>query len=181
VNIPNFISLGRLLTVPITVWLILVGEMKGAFVLFVAAGVSDAVDGFLATRFNMKTMLGRYLDPLADKVLLVGVYITLGSQEYLPVWLVILVASRDFLIVGGTMFSFIVGYDVKVQPLMISKANTATQIALAAVVLGELALEGAANGISRWLIYVVAATTVASGASYLKQWVLNPSGQEPAK
>jgi cardiolipin synthase len=181
VNLPNFISLGRLLTVPITVWLILVGEMRGAFALFVLAGVSDAIDGFLATRFNMKTMLGRYLDPLADKVLLVAVYITLGSQEYLPVWLVILVASRDFLIVGGTVFSFVVGYDIKVQPLMISKANTAAQIALAAVVLGELALEGQANGISRLLVYVVAGTTIASGGSYLKYWVLNPSGREPAE
>ncbi len=177
-NLPNFISLGRLLTVPVTVWLILVGEMRGAFALFVLAGISDAVDGFVATRFNMKTMLGRYLDPLADKVLLVGVYLTLGAQEYLPIWLVILVASRDFLIVGGTMFSYVVGYDIKVQPLMISKANTAAQIALAAIVLGELAIGGAADGLSRWMIYVVAVTTVASGGRYLVQWVMNLSGRE---
>ena len=104
---PNVISLGRLLSVPLTVWVILQGYFVVAFGIFVAAGVSDAVDGFLAKRFGMETELGRYLDPLADKALLVAVFITLGQMGYLPVWLVILVVSRDVLIIGGVLLTYI--------------------------------------------------------------------------
>ena len=77
-NIPNLITLGRILLVPIVVWAIASGAMWIAFVLFLAAGVSDAIDGFLAKRFNMTTELGAYLDPLADKALIVSIYLTLG-------------------------------------------------------------------------------------------------------
>jgi len=180
VNLPNIISLGRLLSVPAIVWLVLIGEMRGAFAVFVAAGLSDAVDGFVAKRFDARTEIGRYLDPLADKTLLVAVYITLGTQGYLPAWLVILVASRDFLIVGGALLSFTLSVGIRVKPLLISKANTAAQIALAALVLGELALGGTADGYSRWLIYLVGATTGLSGASYLVQWGRTLSQREQA-
>ncbi len=89
-----------------------------AFVLFLVAGVSDAVDGFLAKRFRMTTVLGSYLDPLADKALLVSIYVTLGINGQLPRWLVILVVSRDVMIVGGVMLSWLVGSPVKMKPLI---------------------------------------------------------------
>src|SRR5581483_3321438 len=98
-SIPNLITLGRIFLVPIVVWAISSGAMWIAFVLFLAAGVSDAVDGFLAKRFHMTMMLGSYLDPLADKALLVSIYVTLGINGLLPRWLVILVVSRDVMIV----------------------------------------------------------------------------------
>ena len=81
--------------VPFVVWAIASGAMWLAFVLFLAAGVSDAVDGFLAKRFHMTTELGAYLDPLADKALIVSIYLTLGIKALIPGWLVILVVSRD--------------------------------------------------------------------------------------
>src|SRR5664280_1460628 len=105
-SIPNLITLGRILLVPIVVWAIASGTMWIAFVLFLAASVSDAVDGFLAKRFNMTTELGAYLDPLADKALIVSIYLTLGVSDLIPRWLVILVVSRDILIVGGIMLSW---------------------------------------------------------------------------
>ena len=114
--------------VPIVVWAIASGAMWIAFVLFLAAGLSDAVDGYLAKRFHMTTELGAYLDPLADKALIVSIYITLGINGLIPGLLVILVVSRDIMIVGAVMLSRLVGTPVKVKPLLVSKLNTAAQI-----------------------------------------------------
>src|SRR6202142_741394 len=124
-SIPNPLTLGRILLVPIVVWAIATpGAMWIAFVLFLAAGVSDAVDGYLAKRFQMTTELGAYLDPLADKALIVSIYLPLGINGVIPRWLVILVVSRDILIVGGIMLSWLVGPPLKIKPLLVSKLNT---------------------------------------------------------
>src|SRR2546427_12106701 len=98
-SIPNLVRLGRILLVPVVVWAITAGEMRIAFVLFLAAGISDAVDGFLAKRFGMATELGASLDPLADKAMLVSIYVALGIADAVPGWLVILVVSRDIMLV----------------------------------------------------------------------------------
>src|SRR5271169_3655914 len=100
-NLPNLISLARLLLVPLEIWLILVGRYGLAFWILVAAGISDALDGFIAKKFDRRTRLGALLDPLADKVLLVSVYVTLGFAGQLWTWLVVLVVFRDIMIVGG--------------------------------------------------------------------------------
>ena len=100
-NLANLITLARLISVPVVVWAILADEMALAFAIFVAAGVSDAVDGFIAKHFHTESVFGSYLDPLADKALLMSVYIALGHEGYLPMWLVILVVFRDILIIGG--------------------------------------------------------------------------------
>lgn len=178
-SLPNIISLCRLLSVPVAIYLILHDYMAAAFWLFVAAGVSDAVDGFLAKRLGQTSTLGGYLDPIADKVLLVGVYITLGQAGHLPSWLVIMVVFRDLIIVGGVVLLHIsTEGEVRMRPLLISKINTAAQIALVALVLSELGL-GIVTGVSHdLLIYMVAATTVASGGAYIVTWGRNvePAG-----
>ena len=138
-SIPNLITLGRILLVPIVVWAIASGAMWIAFILFLAAGLSDAVDGYLAKRFHMTTMLGAYLDPAADKLLLVSVFVVLGWLGELPLWLVIAAVSRDALIVGAVVLGSLMASPLDMKPLMVSKANTAVQIVLAAVVLAELA------------------------------------------
>ena len=99
--LPNLITVGRLLLTPVTVMAMVEGEYGIAFWLFMIAGASDAIDGILARQFDARTILGGFLDPLADKILLVSVYVTLGVQDLLPHWLVILVVARDFAIVGG--------------------------------------------------------------------------------
>ncbi len=171
-NLPNIISLCRLLSVPVSVYLILNDYMTAAFWLFVAAGVSDAVDGYLAKRLGQSSALGSYLDPIADKVLLVAVYVTLGQAGHLPSWLVILVVFRDLLIVGGVILLHISsdGDGTRVHPLLISKVNTALQIALIVLVLAELGLGFIIGAYQDALIYLVAATTIASGGAYIVGW-----------
>ena len=109
VTIPNLITIGRLCLVPLIVWLILAPHPLAAFLVFIAAGVSDAVDGFLARQFNLRSDLGAYLDPLADKALLVSIYVSMAALGEIPVWVTILVVSRDFLIVGGVVLSWMLG------------------------------------------------------------------------
>lgn len=170
-SIPNLITLGRILLVPIVVWAIASGAMWIAFVLFLGAGLSDAVDGYLAKRFHMTTELGAYLDPLADKALIVSIYITLGINGLIPGWLVILVVSRDIMIVGAVMLSWLVGTPVKVKPLLVSKLNTAAQIVFACVVLGTLGFAYPLPRVSLLLMTVVAALTLLSIAAYVAEWV----------
>ncbi len=177
-NLPNLITISRLLLAPLIVYLMLKGYMGAAFAAFIVAGLSDAFDGLLAKRFGLVTDLGTYLDPIADKVLLVSIYVTLGAADHLPVWLVILVVSRDLLIVGGALLSYAMNLTLKIRPLLISKLNTTAQIALAAIVLGELGLGLAASGPIVIGTVVVAGTTVLSGASYLVQWLRGQSIEE---
>ncbi len=108
-NIPNIITLGRILLVPVIVWAIASNQLEIAFAIFVIAGVSDAVDGFLAKRFNMASELGAMLDPVADKALLVSIYMALGIWGAIPRWIVILVVSRDIMIVGAVIVSWLFG------------------------------------------------------------------------
>ena len=179
-NIPNLITLGRILLVPVVVWAIASGAMWIAFVLFLAAGVSDAVDGFLAKRLNMATELGAYLDPLADKALIVSIYLTLGINYLIPRWLVILVVSRDILIVGGILLSWLLGNPLKIKPLLVSKLNTVAQIVFACVVLGSLGFGIKAETLTLILMALVAVLTLLSVAAYLSEWVrhMNPTAGE---
>ena len=172
-NLPNIISVCRLLCVPVAIYLILNGLMLAAFCVFVAAGISDAVDGYLAKRLGQTSALGAYLDPIADKVLLVSVYLTLGQAGHLPSWLVILVVFRDLLIVGGVVLLHISNDSVRMRPLLVSKINTVTQIALAVLVLAELGIGFDIGIYHDLMIYLVAITTIASGGAYIVSWGRN--------
>jgi|SRR5438105_3122829 len=180
-SIPNLITLGRILLVPVVVWAIASGAMWIAFVLFLAAGVSDAVDGYLAKRFHMTTVLGAYLDPLADKALIVSIYLTLGINGQIPGWLVILVVSRDIMIVGAVMLSWLVGMPLKVKPLLVSKLNTVAQIVFACVVLGTLGFSYDMPTLRLVLMGLVAALTLLSVAAYVAEWVrhMNSAAAKP--
>ena len=170
-NIPNLISLARILLVPVIVWAIASNEMQVAFGLFVVAGLSDLVDGFLAKQFRMATELGAYLDPLADKAMLVSIYVTLGIVEAVPRWLVILVVSRDIMIVTAVILSWLVDKPVKLKPLLVSKLNTLAQVLLAAFVLARLGIELRLELAIQVLTAMVAALTLLSIAFYLAAWV----------
>jgi cardiolipin synthase (CMP-forming) len=154
----------------VVVWAIGSGEMLIAFVLFLAAGVTDAVDGFIAKRFNMASEIGAYLDPLADKALIVSIYIALGITEVIPRWLVILVVSRDIMIIGGVLLSWLVGNPVPMKPLLVSKLNTVAQIAFASLVLGALGFRFDADGVETALMALVAVLTLLSVIFYLRDW-----------
>lgn len=179
-NLPNYISLARLLSAPVGIWLILNGDLAAAFWLFLIAGASDAVDGFVAKRFNSRSELGALLDPIADKALIVSMVVTLGLAGYLPNWLVILIVFRDVLIIGGFVLTQFAAEPLSSRPLMISKVNTALQIALVAWTLAHFGLKVTDHGITVIMIDAVAATTVLSGAVYLVRWMRGFAGPEEA-
>ena len=170
-SLPNVITIARILLVPLAIWLIVTGQFLLAFLTFLAAGISDGVDGFIARRYNLKTELGAYLDALADKLLLVSIYMTLGFLKVLPAWLVILVASRDVLIVGAVLLSMLMERPVRIRPHMVSKVNTTVQIILAGAVLALLGFEREPGPMILVGQFVVAGFTVASGALYMREWV----------
>lgn len=170
-NLPNLITLLRIAATPFAVWLIVEGHLLWAFWVFVAAGISDGVDGFVAKRFNMETELGKYLDPIADKALLVSVYVTLGIEGYLPNWLVILVVFRDVFIVGGALLFETMTHSLTMQPLMVSKVNTVLQIVLAAAMMANIGYGIELDGGMDALIILTAMTTILSGLAYAVVWV----------
>jgi cardiolipin synthase len=170
-SIPNLITLARILLVPVIVWAITSGEMAIAFGLFLAAGVSDAVDGFIAKRFGMTSELGAYLDPLADKAMIVSIYVALGIAGMIPRWLVILVVSRDIMIIGAVILSWVVGKPMPVRPLPVSKVNTVAQIVFAGLVLASLGFHWQVEAAVQALMAVVAALTLLSIGFYLAAWV----------
>ena len=177
-NLPNLITIGRILLVPVVVWAIGSRQMQIAFLVFLIAGVSDAVDGFLAKRLGMTSDLGAHLDPLADKVLIVSIYVALGITEAVPRWLVILVVSRDILIVGGVMLAWFLGKPIRVKPVLVSKLNTVAQIIFACLVLGSLAFGLAFESTEYVIMLTVAALTLASIGFYVREWVLHMSASE---
>jgi cardiolipin synthase len=171
VNLPNLISILRLILVPLAVAAISEDRLDIAFWIFVIAGASDGFDGWIARRWNLRTELGAHLDAIADKALLVAIYVSLGIGADLPRWLVIVVVSRDLLIIGAYLLSWILGRPVEVRPLAVSKVNTLAQILLAGMVLGDHAFTIDLAAAVRVGIWVVAATTAASGAAYLVGWM----------
>ncbi len=169
--LPNALTLFRMLSVGPVVYLLLTGRYRAAFVVVLCAGISDLLDGFLARRFGWMTHFGGILDPLADKLMLVTVSITLAWLGYLPAWLVVLMAFRDLLIVAGAWyFHHYVAPITAASPSLLSKWNTLFQILLVVVVMWSLAFGAIDGPWTSGLISIVAATTFLSGAQYVLVW-----------
>ena len=168
-TLPNVITFGRLCAVPLAVWLVMERHFGAAFFLFLAAGLSDAVDGWLARRNGGGNAIGAVLDPVADKTLLVSMYVTLAAVTVLPDWLAILVVFRDAVIVGGVLVLTVLGQSVLIRPLYVSKLNTALQIVLVATSLLLAGFGLSAPIAMTALVWLVAVTTLGSGAAYV--WV----------
>jgi cardiolipin synthase len=173
ITLPNVVTFGRLCAVPLAFWMVLEHRLDVTFFLFVGAGISDAVDGWLARRYGGNA-LGAILDPMADKALLVTMYVTLAAVEVLPDWLAILVVFRDVVIVGGVILLGVLGQKVSIKPLWVSKLNTTLQIVLVAA---ALLITGFALHIPfamPVLIWCVAFTTLASGVAYVVRAARGP-------
>src|ERR1700680_997585 len=169
------ITLGRIILVPVIVWAIASSQMEIAFAIFVIAGVSDAVDGFLAKRFNRASELAALLDPLADKALLVSIYVALGIWGAVPRWIVILVVSRDIMIVSAVIVSWLFGKPVPMKPLMVAKLNTVAPGGFAALVLAALGFGFTPQPYDAILMGLVTVFTLASVSLYLMEWVRHMS------
>jgi len=170
-NLPNFITLARMLMTPLAVMMIISQRFFPAFLIFILAGVSDGVDGFIAKRFGLRTELGAYLDPLADKALLISIYVSLAIYAGLPAWIAITVVSRDVMILMAVLVSWLLDKPVEIRPVWVSKLNTVAQIALAGFALGVRAYGLEEPLLQATLQWAVAATTLASGGVYIAQWL----------
>jgi cardiolipin synthase len=180
-SIPNLITLARIILVPVVVWAIASDNLRLAFLLFLAAAISDGVDGFLAKRFGWKTELGAYLDPLADKVLIVSIYVSLGITGVIPLWIVILVVSRDFMIVGAIILSWLVGQPVQIKPHVVSKINTGVQILFACLVLASHGYNFDAEPVLTLVMALVAVLTLLSVGLYLAEWMRHMNSTETGR
>lgn len=180
VTAPNLLSLLRILLVPLTIWLIISDQLQLAFLTLVVAGLTDAADGYLAKRFGMQTELGAYLDPLADKLLLVSTFVTLGLRGDVPSWFVILIVSRDIMIVAAILLSAMLARPVRMRPLIVSKINTAAQIILALTTLADRGFDLGLAGPQVWMVYVTAMLTIASAAAYMVAWLQHMTGSTNA-
>jgi cardiolipin synthase len=168
-QIPNLITGLRLLLVPFMVWLLLEDRYLPALGVFTLMGISDAMDGFLAKRYGWKTRLGEFLDPVADKTMLVSAFVALGWSGLVPAWLVILVIARDVVILGGAAAYHLLTRQLYMAPTIISKLNTFAQIVLVlAVILDQLM--GKQTPIVQIFIGLTLITTVASGFGYVIEW-----------
>ncbi|KAF0120467.1 MAG: CDP-diacylglycerol--glycerol-3-phosphate 3-phosphatidyltransferase, partial [Xanthobacteraceae bacterium] len=174
-NIPNLLTLLRILLVPVVVWAIAQRQMEIALAAFVVAGITDAVDGYVAKRFNQQTELGAYLDPLADKTLIVSIYLSLAIFGFIPPWVAILVVSRDIMIVGAVVLSTLMERPLTIQPLLVSKANTVAQIVFAALVLAAKGLKLDLDWAIFLAMWSVAVLTLASAGAYVIGWTRHMS------
>jgi len=174
VTIPNYITIFRFILVPFIVMALLSGYVGAALIGFVI----DGIDGFIARRYNQGSELGAYLDPIADKLLLVSLFVVLGFVKELPVWLVVIVVSRDIFIIGAVLLGAVIGKPLEMHPLLVSKANTALQIVLVAVTLADIAFDFSLAGIRMVLVWTVALLTAASATAYLMTWTKHMAGYE---
>ena len=168
-QLPNIISVFRILLVFPIIYLLLDHQYQQTLVLFVIAGVSDGVDGFLAKHYGWQTWLGGVLDPLADKFLLLSCFIALAWMDLLPWWLVVLVLLRDVVIIAGATYYYFRVDRIDAQPTFLSKFNTVSQIGLVVVVILAKIIS-----LPPWLvaamIVFVALTTISSGLDYVIAW-----------
>ena len=169
-DIPNIITVFRFLLVPPVVMLMLNQYFGAALIVFGIAGFSDALDGYLAKRYNWTSRLGGLLDPLADKLLLLSTFITLAWLGWIPLWLVSLVILRDLVIVAGAIVYHMRIEQLDAEPSVVSKLNTVTQILLVLAVMFTQAIQELPALWLDVLLYSVLATTIWSGLDYIWTW-----------
>ena len=169
-DIPNLITVFRFLLVPPFVLVLLQEQFGLAMLLFGIAGFSDALDGYLAKHYHWSSRLGALMDPLADKLLLVSSYVTLGWLQWIPLWLVGVVILRDLVIVSGALVYNFRIERLEARPSMVSKLNTFTQIMLVLAVLFSLAVASLPYLWMDVLLYSVLVTTLWSGIDYVLRW-----------
>jgi len=169
-DLPNLITVFRFLLVPPVVLLLLKGHFGSALLIFAVAGFSDALDGYLAKRYHWTSRLGALIDPLADKLLLVSTFVTLGWLGLIPLWLVGLVILRDLVIVTGAIVYHMRIEQLEAEPSLVSKLNTFTQIVLVlAIIFTQVFRELPALWMDM-LLYSVLVTTLWSGFDYVWTW-----------
>jgi cardiolipin synthase len=165
-NLPNYITLVRIVLIPFFINLMIYGYYRWALAVFAAACVTDALDGLIARVTNSITDLGALLDPIADKLLILSAFVTLVLLEMLPIWLVIIVVSRDVILVLGSLVIYFLGHDLKARPSFIGKAATVLQLLVVtlSLLLKAFGKEMAGTQVLYWTTVVF---TLVSGVQYV--------------
>ncbi|MDA8852342.1 CDP-alcohol phosphatidyltransferase family protein [Hyphomicrobiales bacterium] len=176
-NFANIITVFRLLLTPIIIWLIFSSYYLLGLIFFVLSGLSDALDGFIAKQFNQKTLLGSYLDPIADKALIVSSILALGYVGAIPPWLIILIVSRDLAILGAVIISWLIESSLKIEPIISSKINTFLQIFYIGLILFNLSTRESIYNLDSHILpffaILIAFSTLSSWFNYLMIWLKN--------
>ena len=173
-QIPNLLTLARIAAVPVLILFLYEGRYGAALAVFVLAGITDGLDGWIAKRFKCVTRLGSILDPLADKILIVSTYVMLVLAGDLPFWLILLIGFRDLGILAGVLVLNTLNGHVQMQPSLLSKVNTFLQISLVILVMVERIGLIALEPVAEILLWFVAVTTVASAIHYVYFWFIHP-------
>jgi len=169
-TVPNLLSMLRILLVPIFIIYMLNNRMLASLIVFIIAGISDALDGFIARVFHQKTNLGAHLDPLADKILLISAYVTLAIFNLIPSWLAVLTISRDVIILLGVLVLYLNRYPVRIKPSILSKATTCMQVVTILIALSKGYLD--IQFLKVYSVWVTALVTIASGLQYMRQGLI---------
>ena len=176
-HIPNIISIFRILLIVPIALLLHHQSWANAFILILIAGVSDALDGFLARVFNWQSRLGSFLDPIADKLLLIVIFISLAHKGIIPIWLICLVIGRDLIILLGASACQWITRKLEMSPLFISKVNTALQILFILLIMYHLAFSNLPRQLIEGMQFAVAITTIISGLAYIVIWSNNTKNE----
>ncbi|MFA5072361.1 MAG: CDP-diacylglycerol--glycerol-3-phosphate 3-phosphatidyltransferase [Nitrospirota bacterium] len=169
-NLPNYITLVRIILVPFFIGLMIYGHYRTALSLFVVACITDALDGLIARLTNTKTDFGAFLDPIADKMLIISAFLTLVFLEILPAWLVMVVVSRDVILVLGSIVIYFTGHEFRARPSIIGKATTVLQLLV--VILSLLCqIYHTPKGFMPVLFWMTAGFTLVSGIQYIARGI----------
>jgi len=169
-TIPNFITIIRIILTPIFVIYIINDELISGLIVLIISGLSDGVDGFVARVFNQKSKLGAYLDPLADKIILISAFVTLSIRDLLPSWLTVLVISRDIMILMGVLILFLHGMKISIKPAVSSKITTCLQFITLILVLSKDYIANFEKYYP-YLFYLTALFTILSFLQYTYHWL----------
>jgi len=167
INIPNILTVIRILLTPLFVILLQKGMYLFSLYVFAIAGISDGLDGFIARYFNQRTVMGAYLDPIADKLLLMASFVSLAIFGFIPEWLTIIVISRDIIIVLGIAIFSVTNSPFDIKPTIISKLTTFAQLSTIFIILLTLAIDFEISSIKPSIFWITAIITIVSGFQYI--------------
>jgi cardiolipin synthase (CMP-forming) len=178
-TIPNILTLSRILLTPLLMWFLVNRKMNQALVVFLVAGMTDVLDGFIARLFHQKSRFGAFLDPLADKFLLVSSFLILGRLGLIPFWLVVIVVLRDVVIVTGTIALYLFRVQIEIRPTSLGKLTTLTQLVTVLLALGSSLFH-----VSPWdslVVGITAMLSIASGVHYVRKGIDMMHSQQPER
>ena len=165
-NIPNALTILRILSIPVFVIFLLYGHLFMALLVFIGAGITDGLDGLIARVFRQRTTIGAYLDPIADKLMLTTAFVVLAVLSIIPSWLTVIVIARDVIILLGILMLFLTSHKVEIKPIFIGKASTVLQLATIAWAL-VTPFSMVMKSVFPAIIWVTAGLTALSGLMYI--------------